>query len=80
MLFYIALDGRLTSARLQIGADSRSLNVDTPVPLFTANVGSVGGPGPQYVVSADGQQFLMNAVVWDADAPIRLTLNWNPRP
>jgi hypothetical protein len=77
-LFYIALDGKLTSARLQIGADGRSLNVDTPVPLFTANVGLSGGP--HYVVSADGQRFLMNAVVRDADAPIRLILNWNPRP
>jgi hypothetical protein len=35
--------------------------------------------GAQYIVSADGQRFLMDTFVHDASStPIRLILNWSP--
>ena len=47
----------------------------------------VGGAIPQgvtrqqYDVSADGQRFLMNTLIEEATAsPIRLILNWKPKP
>jgi hypothetical protein len=35
--------------------------------------------GPQYIVSQDGQRFLMNTVTDEAAAPITLILNWTPK-
>jgi len=53
------------------------------VPLFTTRVGRIigpGGSGPQYVVSADGQRFLMTTLVQDgSSSPIRVIVNWKPQ-
>jgi hypothetical protein len=79
-LFYIALDGRLTAAPIEVPADGQ-LVVGVPVPLFATHVGRVPSIGPQYVVSSDGQRFLMNTFVQDASPiPIRMILNWQRRP
>ncbi|MEO7270821.1 MAG: hypothetical protein ABIX28_25740, partial [Vicinamibacterales bacterium] len=80
-LFYIALDGRLMAAPLQTRADGE-LDVNIPVPLFATHIGRViTAVGAQYVVSRDGQRFLMNTVVEDThQTPIRVIVNWRPRP
>jgi len=80
-LFYIALDGRLMAAPIQVSADGQ-LVVGIPVALFATHVGRVLPTiGAQYIVSPDGQRFLMNTLVLDASpTPIRLILNWQPRP
>ncbi len=79
-LFYIALDGRLMAAPIQVPADGQ-LVVGMPVPLFATHVGRVLSIGAQYIVSSDGQRFLMNTFVQDASpTTIRLILNWQPRP
>jgi dipeptidyl aminopeptidase/acylaminoacyl peptidase len=79
-LFYIALDGRLMAAPIQFASDGPSVGI--PVPLFATRIGrAVQLVGAQYVVSADGQRFLMNTFVQEnSPAPIRLILNWKPRP
>jgi hypothetical protein len=80
-LFYIALDGTLMAAPVRTASRGESVQVGTPVPLFPARVGAVPNArfGAQYIVSADGQQFLMNTFVHDASStPIRLILNWSP--
>ena len=66
---------------IRVEADGRSLDIGLPQPLFTTRIGRVliSPLGAQYVVSADGQRFLMNTVVQSArPTPIRLILNWNP--
>jgi len=80
-LFYIGLDGRLMAAPIQVSADGQ-LVVGIPVALFATHVGRVLPTiGAQYIVSPDGQRFLMNNLVQDASpTPIRLILNWRPRP
>jgi Tol biopolymer transport system component len=78
-LFYIALDGNLMAVPMQVAADAQSLNVGTPASLFTTHIGRVLNPGPnaEYVVSADGQRFLMNTITLDSSTnPIRLIVNW----
>jgi hypothetical protein len=47
------------------------------VQLFLTRVSStlIGGSGEEYVVSADGQRFLMNAFTDRTDLPITLVLN-----
>lgn len=80
-LFYIALDGRMMAAPIQLHADDQVV-VGIPVPLFGTRVGRVITPvGTQYAVSPDGQRFIMNTVVGHiGPTPIRLIVNWHPRP
>jgi eukaryotic-like serine/threonine-protein kinase len=83
-LFYVALDGKLMAVPIEVSANGQSITPGTPVPLFTTHVGNVIGPsgsGPQYVVSGDGQRFLMSTLAHTGrPAPIRLIVNWKARP
>ena len=80
-LFYIGLDGRLMAVPIQLSAD-RPTVVGVAIALFATRVGYVIQPwvwGAQYVVSADGQSFLMSNFVEPAGpTPVRLILNWKP--
>jgi hypothetical protein len=82
-LFYIALDGKLMAVPIDESANGQSMVPGTPQPLFATRVGRVIGPGgygTQYVVSADGQRFLMSAFVHaGSPAPIRMIVNWKPQ-
>jgi Tol biopolymer transport system component len=78
-LFYYAADGRITAVAI---SGTTTLNVGTPVPLFSARI--LGGPSTivgfraQYDVRADGERFLLNVPVdEDASSPaITVVLNW----
>jgi len=51
--------------------------------LFATHVGGAIQPTgrPQYVVSRDGQRFLMNTLTEEAGTPpITVILNWQPKP
>ncbi len=79
-LFYIAADQRLTSVRVTFGASGK-LVLGTPVPLFRTEFDSSFMARQQYVVSPDGQRFLINAATDAIDPPsINLILNWKGRP
>jgi len=83
-LFYIALDGKLMAVPIDLSANGQSLTPGIPVVLFSTRVGHVIGPGasgPEYVVSADGQRFLMSTLARaDRSGPIRVIVNWKPKP
>jgi len=82
-LFYVALDGRLMSVPVGIPANSGSPEIGTPHHLFTPDLGGAVQQSDyrhQYVVSADGQSFLIVTVRGGADSPIRVILNWKARP
>ena len=75
-LFYIAADQRLTSVPVTFSADGK-LVLGTPVPLFRAEFDTSFLARQQYVVSPDGQRFLINAPTDAIDPPsITLILNW----
>ena len=80
-LYYIALDDRLMAVPIVPSRDGQSVEPGTPVPLFQTRVGgAVQALGrQQYMVSDDGQRFLMNALTDEATRPITVILNWNPR-
>jgi Tol biopolymer transport system component len=82
-LFYIALDGRLMAVPIHLVANTQTLEAGSPIPLFATRVGGAL-PFPfrqQYVVSSDGQRFLMNTLADEApSAPITVILNWKARP
>jgi dipeptidyl aminopeptidase/acylaminoacyl peptidase len=80
-LFYVALDGRLMSIRLEFSADDAAVKALNPVTLFQTRIGTViqGPQKQQYVVSRDGQRFLVSSVIEEALSPITVILNWKPR-
>jgi hypothetical protein len=54
-----------------------------PVPLFTTHIGGAlqAFNRQQYVVSGDGQRFLMSTFKEEVSAsPISVILNWRPKP
>jgi dipeptidyl aminopeptidase/acylaminoacyl peptidase len=80
-LFYVALDGRLMSIRLEFMDDDAAVKAFAPVSLFQTGIGTViqGAQKQQYVVSKDGKRFLVSNVIEEALSPIRLILHWKPR-
>ena len=76
-LFYIALDGQLMAMPIRLDSGGRLVDASAPVSLFATRVGGAMQPmAQQYIVSADGQRFLMNTVVEQAASPITIVLNW----
>ena len=82
-LFYIALDGRLMAAPIRFASNGQAVEAGAPVPLFATRVGGALQPYPrhEYMVSPDGQRFLLNTVTEEAStSPITVILNWKPKP
>jgi Tol biopolymer transport system component len=78
-LFYIALDGYLHSVQMRFASNNTIVQAGSPVRMFMTHVGAVvqGGSSQAYVVSRDGQRFLMNTVAEVAsNSPITMILNW----
>jgi len=77
-LFYIGLDGRLMAVPIRLDAAKQTIDAGQPVPLFMTRI---GGPilsvsRQQYLVSPDGQRFLMNVISGqETTQPITLVLN-----
>jgi Tol biopolymer transport system component len=81
-VFYIANDGRLMAVPIQFGSAAATVEAGAPVPLFATRVGGAVqfANRPQYVVSRDGQRFLMNTIVEEPSTPITLLVNWKGVP
>ncbi len=81
-LFYMALDGRLMAVSIRLPVSGPTVEAGTPTPLFPARPFRAVEhlDGPQYVVSPDGQRFLVNTVGDATAPPIRVVLNWRAAP
>jgi hypothetical protein len=81
-LFFVAADGKLMAAPIEITADGQTLNPGAPVALFQtqlatgANITIGWLTKPQYAVASDGR-FLMNVAVDTPVEPITVVLNWD---
>jgi Tol biopolymer transport system component len=81
-LFYIAPDDKLTAVPIRFVSNGKTVELGTPLGLFTTNVGSgaMNTNRQQYMVAPDGQSFVMNSVVGEAStSPITVILNWKPK-
>jgi len=80
-LFYIALDGQLMSVPIHYSVNGREIRPDPPAALFATRLGGAvhSNDRQQYVVSADGKQFLMNTLT-ETSSPITVILNWKGKP
>jgi hypothetical protein len=72
-LYYVASDGKLMSVPVKT---ERGFDYGAPVPLFGAPIadypGTVG-----YVVTGDGQRFLIRTPADDANSPsVKVVTNW----
>src|SRR5262249_60037479 len=74
-LFYYSSDGKLMAAPVESG---ESFAAGASVSLFEFRAGNSGvGSAAPYAVTADGQRFLLNAIVEsEAAAPLTVVLNW----
>jgi hypothetical protein len=80
-LFYVALDGRLVAVPIQLGSSTKPPEVGAAVPLFAPPLGGAIQQADfrhQYMVSADGQRFLVATVGEPTISPITVILNWKP--
>jgi Tol biopolymer transport system component len=80
-LFYVAPDGRLMAVPLRLSSGGEAIEPGTPVPLFITRVASTlsSGSGDEYVVSADGQRFLMDTFSARVELPISVIINRKPQ-
>jgi hypothetical protein len=81
-IYYIAPDGRLMAVPIRLASDGPIVEVGVPVPLFATRVGEAVQDvhRQQYMVSPDGQRFLINSIMEKANAsPITIILNWKPK-
>jgi serine/threonine-protein kinase len=81
-LFYVATDNRLMAVPVRFGAGGTPAEPGTPVALFRTILSSAAGPmyRQQYMVSPDGQSFVMHSAVGEANASsITIIQNWKPR-
>lgn len=79
-LFYVAADQLLTSVRVTAGAKGQ-LVLGAPVRLFRTEFEGNFLTRQPYVVSPDGQRFLLNAATDAIEPPsITMILNWKRAP
>ena len=73
-LFYYAGDGKLMAVQVRSGV---SFEVGAAAPLFEFRAGTLLTNLAPYAVTADGQRFLINAVVdTEPSAPLTVVVNW----
>ncbi len=75
-LFYYGADGKLMAAQAPRG---ESFEIGAAVSLFEFRAGTVQClfSFPPYAVTADGQRFLINAVVdMEPNTPLTVVVNW----
>ena len=80
-IFYVAPNEELMSVRIRLDSSRQVVEAGEPMPLFKTNLGDPAQPGfpTPYVVSPDGERFLMRTVSDVTTSPLRLILDWKPR-
>jgi Tol biopolymer transport system component len=79
-LFYVSPDDRLEAVPFKPTPGGQNFEAGVPAPLFATHIGGAGQQNrQQYIVSPDGQRFLMSTVKNDTPSPITLILNWKPK-
>jgi Tol biopolymer transport system component len=76
-LYYIASDGVLMAVPVSLPSNEQRVEAGTPVALFKPRImPAVGGNRQQYVVTADGQRFLVVVPEEATVASIAVVQNW----
>lgn len=75
-LFYLTLDQKVMSVRVESGGSS--IRLSAPRPLFEAPILPGEPYDRSYAVSRDGQSFLIATGLPRASSPIQVVVNWMP--
>ena len=81
-LFFIAPNGKLMAAPVELDSEKEQAVIGTPVALFTPSlIGNIGSSAfsQQYLVSSDGQRFLV-ATAQRIESPVTVLRNWQAKP
>jgi serine/threonine protein kinase len=78
-LFYLGLDRQLMAVPVAFSPNGQSVKVGTPFRLFQTRIGGANTLQGEYLVSPDGQRFLLDTPIRDVTPPITMILNWRPR-
>ncbi|MGH9368716.1 MAG: TolB family protein, partial [Thermoanaerobaculia bacterium] len=74
-IFYLALDRKMTAVGIKLGPTP---DASAPAELFPTQISQPFGVRNPYAVTADGQRFLVNARLEEADSsPIAVVVNWD---
>jgi hypothetical protein len=68
---------------IRVAINGGAPEVFTPVTLFAPRLGGAVQQADyrhQYMVSSDGDRFLVATVTEQANSPITVILNWKPQP
>ena len=76
-LYYLAPDGHLMMVPMRPSSTEGPRRAADPVPLFSVLVAPGSGQRPQFVVTNDGERFLVNAVTGTAPVDVTMIVNWS---
>ena len=78
-LFYLSQDGKMMA--VEIKASATAFEIARPRELFQTRVASAPFAVPNYDVTADGQRFLIQTALEEAEGlpPIMVVMNWAPK-
>ena len=78
VLYYVALDGTLMEVPIAMAPSG--IEVGRANPLFRLPIGDPlqANMRRAYIVSGDGERFLVNTLLETAIAPITVVTNWKP--
>ena len=78
-LYFIAPDQRLMVASIGHASNGVSVEAGVPTPLFSVRATDEGATtGYRYLVSRDGQRFLVNMVTSASPGVVSVIVNWAP--
>jgi Tol biopolymer transport system component len=79
-LFYVTLDGRLVAVPFSVSSGGQVAEPSAPIQLFPTRLGAIQDNWiAKYIVSQDGQRFLMDIALEETPSPITVILNWKPK-
>jgi len=76
-LYYHALDGRLMMVPIRSSSPEGPRRAGDPVALFSVDVAEGPGQRPQFVVTNDGERFLVNTVSGTSPVEVTMIVNWS---
>ncbi|HKF69442.1 MAG TPA: hypothetical protein VKB36_23015, partial [Vicinamibacterales bacterium] len=76
-LYYYAPDGRLMMVPIRSSSPEGPRRAGDPVALFSVDVAVGAGQRPQFVVTNDGERFLVNTATGTSPVEVTMIVNWS---
>jgi len=76
-LYYYAPDGRLMMVPIRSSSPEGPHRAGDPVALFSVDVAVGAGQRPQFVVTNDGERFLVNTATGPSPVEVTMIVNWS---